>query len=95
MTKGDLIDLMAEKYPFLTHRAVETIVNTVFDELKEAILDGGRIEIRGFGSFKIKKYDGRSGRNPKTGESVEIPPTRLPYFKVGKELQDRINGKSE
>ncbi len=95
MTKGELTDLIAEKYPFLTHRDVEAIVNMVFEEMKEALLEGDRIEIRGFGSFRIKEYDGRAGRNPKTGESVEVPPKRLPHFKVGKELCDRINGKSE
>ncbi len=95
MTKCELIDRMTEKYPYLTHRDVEAIVNTVFDEMKEALLDGGRIEIRGFGSFKIKERKERTGRNPKTGEPVEVPHTRLPYFKVGRELQERINGRSE
>jgi integration host factor beta subunit len=91
MTKSELINLVAERLPYLTRKDAEIIVNTIFDTMTEALVEEDRIEIRGFGSFKVKQRGDRGGRNPKTGESVQIPAKRMPFFKIGKELYQRIN----
>ena len=91
MTKSELILKVADRLPYLTHKDAEIIVNTIFDSMIETLADGGRIEIRGFGSFKVKERDARQGRKPKTGQSVSIPAKRMPFFKIGKELNERIN----
>jgi integration host factor subunit beta len=75
----------------LTQKDAEIIVDTVFDSMIESLAQGERIEIRGFGSFAVKHRDDREGRNPKTGEPVHIPAKRMPHFKIGKELYERIN----
>ena len=67
------------------------MVNTVFGEMENALIKGERMEIRGLGSFKVKQYDGYKGRNPKTGEIIEVAPKKLPFFKVGKELKERVD----
>ena len=67
------------------------IVSIVFEDMEEALIKGERVEIRGFGSFKIKQYEGYQGRNPKTGEIINVTPKKLPFFKVGKELKDRVD----
>ena len=90
MTKSDLIKLFAEK----TNTPVkisESIINVIFDSMADTMTSGGRIEIRGFGSFLIKEYAGYSGRNPKSGLAVEVKPKKLPFFKVGKELKERVD----
>ena len=90
MTKSDLITLVATKNN-LTEVNATRIVNLIFDGFKDALAKGDRIEIRGFGSFVMREYKNYRGRNPKTGKVVEVKPKRLPYFKVGKELKERIN----
>lgn len=90
MTKKELIDLLAEAED-VSRRTAKKIVDAVFDRLSNALERGDRIEVRGLGSFKIKQYDGYQGRNPKTGESVTIPPKKLPVFKAGKELKERVD----
>lgn len=90
MTKKELIDLLAEAED-VSRRTAKKIVDAVFDRLSNALERGDRIEVRGLGSFKIKQYDGYQGRNPKTGEAVTIPPKKLPVFKAGKELKERVD----
>lgn len=90
MTKKELIDLLAEAED-VSRRTAKKIVDAVFDRLSNALERGDRIEVRGLGSFKIKQYDGYQGRNPKTGEAVTIPPKKLPVFKAGKELRERVD----
>jgi integration host factor subunit beta len=77
----------------LSQRDVERIVNTIFDEISEALSRGDRVELRGFGAFSVKKRDARIGRNPRTGETVEVEEKHVPFFKTGKLLRDRLNGK--
>jgi len=91
MTKSDLIQKLSDKEPTLSRRDMELVVNTVFDQMREALVGGDRIEIRGFGSFSVKDRESREGRNPKTGAVVEVPAKRVPYFKVGKELRERVD----
>lgn len=91
MNKSDLIERLSLKTG-LTPIQAEDIVNMIVTDMKEALMGGERIEIRGFGSFVIKEYKSYTGRNPKTGEKIEVKPKKLPYFKVGKELKDRLNG---
>lgn len=90
MTKSDLIEQLTQRLQ-LTKKKVESIVNTCFDTMFEALVRGDRIEIRGFGSWYVKEYKSYTGRNPKTGTSVEVPEKKLPFFKVGKELRKRID----
>ena len=94
MTKSDLITLLATKNN-LTEAHASRIVNLIFDGFKDALAKGDRIEIRGFGSFVMREYKTYTGRNPKTGKEVEVKPKRSPYFKVGKELKERMNGREE
>ena len=91
MTKSDLITLLATKEN-LTEVNATRIVNLIFDGFKDALVKGDRIEIRGFGSFVMREYGSYKGRNPKTGEIVEVRSKRAPFFKVGKELRGRMNG---
>jgi integration host factor subunit beta len=91
MNKSELIEELAEKKG-ISYKKAEEIVNTVFDSLTEAMLAGDRIEIRGFGSFVVNDYKAYTGRNPKTGESINVQPKKLPFFKVGKELKERVAG---
>ncbi len=95
MTKSELILLLAEKNPHLFHRDVERIVTKVFDEISEALARGGRVELRGFGAFSIKNRESRTGRNPRTGESVKVSRKSVPFFKVGKDLKQRLNATSQ
>jgi integration host factor subunit beta len=90
MNKSELIRTMAEENSLSTDEAT-TIVNTFFDSIRKALLDGRRVEIRGLGSFKIKQYEAYSGRNPKTGEVVAVSPKKLPFFRAGKELKEFVN----
>jgi integration host factor subunit beta len=91
MTKSGLIEKVAELTPHVSKKDTEIVVNTIFDSMTEALKKGERIEIRGFGSFQVKVREAREGRNPKTGEEVQIPAKRTPFFKVGKELKERVN----
>ena len=91
MTKSDLIERVAQQVPHISKKDTEVVVNTIFDGMTEALKRGERIEIRGFGSFQVKIREAREGRNPKTGEEVKIPAKRTPFFKVGKELKERID----
>lgn len=91
MTKSDLIERVARHLPHISKKDTELVVNTIFDRMTEALVHGQRIEIRGFGSFQVKIREAREGRNPKTGEEVRIPRKRTPFFKVGKELKERID----
>ena len=93
MTKSELITRLADANPHLYQRDVERIVSTIFDELTTALARGDRVELRGFGAFSVKERGSRTGRNPRTGESVEVSSKYIPYFKTGKQLRDRINGK--
>ena len=95
MTKSELIQKLAERNPHLFLRDIEKIVDTVFDEVSEALVDGDRVELRGFGAFSIKHREARTGRNPRTGETVEVDAKRLPFFKTGKALRERLNDKSD
>lgn len=90
MTKADLINLIAEKAR-LQHKQSETVVNMVFDLMADALKKDDRIEIRGFGSFVNRSYGSYQGRNPKTGQVVQVPPKRVPFFKVGKELKEMVD----
>jgi integration host factor subunit beta len=90
MTKADLINVIAEKAR-ITRVKAETVVNTIFDSMIEALVRDDRIEIRGFGSFVNREYEAYKGRNPRTGEVIEVQQKKLPFFKVGKELREDIN----
>lgn len=94
MTKSELIQRLAEENPHLYLRDVEKIVETIFDEITEALVNGDRVELRGFGAFSVKHRDARTGRNPRTGESVQVEAKRLPFFKTGKGLRERLNGET-
>ena len=94
MTKSDLVSAVADHMSHISKKDTETIVNSVFESMSEALKRGERIEIRGFGSFQVKTRDSRDGRNPKTGQLVTIPTKRTPFFKVGKELKERVDYKS-
>jgi integration host factor subunit beta len=91
MIKSELIQKSAEKNPHLYHRDIENIINTVFDQIIKALRDGDRVELRGFGAFSVKARDQRIGRNPRTGDSVKVEAKRVPFFKTGKELRERLN----
>ena len=91
MTKSDLIERVADRVPHISKKDTEIVVNTIFDSMTEALRNSDRIEIRGFGSFQVKIREAREGRNPKTGEEVKIPAKKTPFFKVGKELKERID----
>lgn len=91
MTKSGLIDRVSENINELTRKQTEIIVETVFESMKEALSRGEKVEIRGFGNFRLKKRRSRTARNPKTGQTVEVPPKSIIYFKVGKELREAIN----
>ena len=92
MTKSQLIQRIAEQNPHLYQRDVERIVSTVFDEITTALTRGDRVELRGFGAFSVKLRDARVGRNPRTGETVQVARKAVPFFKTGKQLRDLING---
>ena len=91
MIRSELIQKIADENPHLTQRHVERIVNTVFEEIIEALSKGDRVELRGFGAFTVKHRDARTGRNPRTGEAVPVDEKSVPFFKAGKELRERVN----
>lgn len=90
MNKSDLIELVATKTN-VTKKRAEDVVNMIFDSMIQAMARGDRIEIRGLGSFVVKEYGAYTGRNPRTGESIQVKPKKLPFFKVGKELKERVD----
>lgn len=94
MIKSELVARIAEANPHLFQRDVERIVNTILDEISNALSRGDRVELRGFGAFSVKQRPARVGRNPRTGEPVEVAAKHVPFFKTGKELRERLN-KSE
>lgn len=91
MTKSELIELITERQPQLSHKDVELAVKTMIEHMSTVLATGDRIEIRGFGSFSLHYREPRMGRNPKTGETVELPGKYVPHFKPGKELRERVN----
>lgn len=91
MIKSELIQQISQKYPHLYHRDVERIVNRLFDEITGALAKGERVELRGFGAFSVKQRPARLGRNPRTGDPVNVPGKYVPFFKTGKELRERLN----
>lgn len=94
MLRSELTQLIADENPHLFPRDVERIVNTVFEEIINAMARGDRVELRGFGAFSVRKRDARRGRNPRTGEAVDVDQKYVPFFKTGKPLHDRLNGKA-
>ena len=90
MTRSELVLQLAERAD-LSQRVARIIVDTIFDGMKQSLIRGERIEIRGFGSFEVRNYPGYKGRNPKKGEPVDVPPKKLPFFKAGKILKQKIN----
>lgn len=95
MTKSVLIEKVAEKVEGLTRNQTEIVVDTVFDSIRKALMSGEKIEIRGFGNFRLKTRNPRKARNPKTGESVEVPGKKVLYFKVGKALKEALNSSAQ
>lgn len=91
MTRSELIDLVSAKVDNFTRKDVETIVSTLFSSIAEGLANNEKIEIRGFGSFKVKSRDGRKGRNPKSGDGIFIDSKKVPFFKAGKELKERVD----
>jgi integration host factor subunit beta len=91
MTKSELIARLAEANPHLYQRDVERIVTTIFEEITTALARGDRVELRGFGAFSVKERRSRLGRNPRTGESVDVSAKFIPYFKTGKQLREKLN----
>lgn len=90
MTKSDLIDKIVEKHPNMTKKNIDYIINSVFSSIKDSLKNGDKVEIRGFGSFKIREKNSKTGRNPKTGSKVEVPEKKVPYFKPGKEIKEEL-----
>ena len=95
MTKSELIESLSRRQAQLAYKDVELAVKTILEHMAQTLSNGERIEIRGFGSFQVKTRDSREGRNPKTGQLVAIPTKRTPFFKVGKELKERVDYKVE
>ena len=91
MIKSGLVQTIAQQNMHLYHRDVERIINTILEEIIEALANGDRVELRGFGAFSVKQRDARIGRNPRTGDTVAVTAKRVPFFKTGKELRERLN----
>jgi integration host factor subunit beta len=92
MIRSELVQKLANENPSLSQREIDSIVSIFFDEISAQLSSGGRVELRGFGAFSTRSRDGRTGRNPRTGATVEIDPKRVPYFKPGKEIRAKLNG---
>lgn len=90
MNKSELVKVLAEKNKISLEEA-EMVVQTLVSGMRETLVNGGRVEIRGFGSFKVKDYEGYQGRNPKTGDFIDVQPKRMPFFRAGKELREFLN----
>jgi integration host factor subunit beta len=93
LIKSELVQKIADNNPHLFQRDVENIVNAILDEITQALASGNRVELRGFGAFSVKNRPARIGRNPRTGEKVNVEEKWVPFFKTGKELRERLNGK--
>jgi len=91
MIRSELVAAVAQANPHLGHKEVERVVATVFDTIVDALAEGGRVELRGFGAFSTRSRDARTGRNPRTGDAVPVDAKRVPYFKPGKELREKLN----
>lgn len=92
MIRSELLQALARENPGLRQEEIEKVVSVFFDEIAARLAKGGRVELRGFGAFSVKGRDARVGRNPRTGEAVEVEEKRVPFFKTGKLLRDRLNG---
>ena len=91
MIRSELLQALARENPGLRAEEIEKVVSVFFDEIAQRLARGGRVELRGFGAFSTREREGRRGRNPRTGETVEVPGKRVPYFKPGKEMRARLN----
>lgn len=91
MIRSELLQELHKDNPDLRAEEVEQVVDIFFDEIAQRLAEGGRVELRGFGAFSTRERDARIGRNPRTGEAVEVPAKRVPYFKAGKEIRERLN----
>ncbi|MBN2971512.1 integration host factor subunit beta [Roseomonas aeriglobus] len=91
MIRSELVQLLARDHPDLTTRDIEKIVEVFFEQIVSRLIEDGRVELRGFGAFSTRARDARTGRNPRTGESVDVSAKRVPYFKPGKEMRARLN----
>ena len=91
MIRSELVQKLCEDHPDLTLKEIERVVGAVFDAIIAQLQDGGRVELRGFGAFSTRGRDARKGRNPRTGETVDVSAKRVPYFKPGKEMRERLN----
>ena len=91
MIRSELVQRLCTDFPDLTQREVEGVVSAIFDSITDQLATGSRVELRGFGAFSTRKRDARMGRNPRTGESVPVNAKRVPYFKPGKEMRERLN----
>jgi len=92
MIRSELLQALARENPELKAEEVERVVDIFFDEISERLAKGGRVELRGFGAFSTRARDARQGRNPRTGDTVSVPGKKVPYFKPGKEMRQRLNG---
>jgi integration host factor subunit beta len=91
MIRSELLQTLASENPDLRPEEIEQVVSIFFDEIAKRLAEGGRVELRGFGAFSTRGRESRTGRNPRTGETVEVPAKRVPYFKPGKEMRERLN----
>jgi integration host factor subunit beta len=91
MIRSELLQTLAAENPDLRPEEIEQVVSIFFDEIAKRLAEGGRVELRGFGAFSTRGRDARTGRNPRTGETVDVPSKRVPYFKPGKEMRERLN----
>jgi integration host factor subunit beta len=91
MIRSELVQMLADDNPGLSIKEIDRIVTIFFDEISQRLADGGRVELRGFGAFSTRSRDARTGRNPRTGETVDVDAKRVPYFKPGKEMRQRLN----
>jgi integration host factor subunit beta len=91
MIRSELVQKLCSDFPDLSQREVENVVGAVFDSITDQLAQGGRVELRGFGAFSTRQRDARTGRNPRTGEAVSVDAKRVPYFKPGKEMRERLN----
>lgn len=91
MIRSELVQALAAENPELSVAEIEKVVSTVFGAITNQLVEGGRVELRGFGAFSTRAREGRIGRNPRTGEAVKVPPKRVPYFKPGKEMRAKLN----
>ncbi|MXP10649.1 integration host factor subunit beta [Pseudoblastomonas halimionae] len=91
MIRSELVHALSRRNPDLKQEEVEHVVDIMFDEITTQLAEGGRVELRGFGAFSTRHREGRTGRNPRTGEAVEVPAKRVPFFKAGKAIRERLN----